>query len=103
MLRNLKAELYCLKCDRETVHEITYIGEHLKSIRCSECGRTTAIDRKELLKYFTVDVIERIISKPHRITEELRNDLQHCIRTLPTRIITKPFRTIQEIRELFRD
>lgn len=103
MLKNLNTELFCIKCDKETVHEITYVGERLKSIRCSECGRTTTIDRKELVKYFTIDMIDRVISKPHRVTEELRNDLQHCIKTLPARIITKPFRTINEIRELLKE
>ncbi|MDI3534609.1 MAG: hypothetical protein PWQ82_974 [Thermosediminibacterales bacterium] len=103
MAKSLETELFCLDCDKETVHEVTYVGNYLKCIRCSECGRTTSINRQKLLKHFTADVIERLITKPHRITEELRNDMQRCIHTLPARIITKPFRAMKEISEILRD
>lgn len=103
MLKNFKTELFCLGCNKDTVHETTYVGNYLKCIRCFECGRTIAINRQQLLEHFAIDAMERLATKPHRITEELRCDLQKCISTLPVRIITKPFRTIKEIGEVFRD
>jgi len=48
-------------------------------------------------------LIERILTKPQRLTEEYRRDLFEFFSTIPFRIITKPYRMLKEFESLCGD
>ncbi len=43
------------------------------------------------------DLVNRVLTKPRRITEEYEKDLIKFMKDIPFRIITKPYRLIKEI------
>ena len=97
MTSRMKAELFCLHCNKDTHHVVTYVGNTLKSIRCAQCGSEIEIRREKLIENYAVDFIERILTKPYRMTRELEKDLTRFILSLPIRIITKPYRIVREM------
>ena len=103
MTDSLDARLRCLHCDRETDHSITYVGPYLNRIRCKECGTEIALDRTRAVEFYASDALERILTKPHRMTEEMRNDLTTFLASLPIRVITKPYRMAREILDVAKD
>lgn len=98
----MKAELYCLHCNRDTSHIVTYVGKTLRSIKCTECGSELEIRREKLIENYAVDFIERILTKPYRMNRELEKDLTKFILSLPIRIITKPYRIAKEVGGIIR-
>lgn len=98
----MKAELFCLHCNKDTPHLVTYVGNVLKSIRCIQCGNEIEIQKDKLLENYAVDFIERILTKPYRMTEELEEDITRFILSLPIRIITKPYRIVKEVENIIR-
>ena len=103
MSNKIKTELFCLHCDEETLHTITYSGKYLHKIRCGKCGTEVSLDRKRILETYTVDTIDRILTKPHRVTEEMREDLTTFITSLPIRILTKPIRLAKEFIDIVKE
>ncbi len=103
MTESIDARLKCLHCDRETDHTITYAGPYLNKIRCKECGVEIALDRKRIMETYASDALERVLSKPQRMTEELRGDLTAFLGSLPVRILTKPYRVAKEIVDVVVD
>lgn len=102
MTSRMKAELFCLHCNKDTPHTVTYVGNTLKSIRCTKCGSEIEIRREKLIENYAVDFIERILTKPYRMTRELENDLTKFILSLPIRIITKPYRIVKEMGNIIK-
>lgn len=103
MTTTMKAELFCLHCNRECLHTITYLGIYLQEVRCQECGTHIEMDRRRILETYTAEAIDRILTKPHRLTEEMRKDLSNFIKSFPVRIITKPLRVAKEIMEVVKE
>lgn len=99
MTSHLHTTLLCLHCDKPTEHVITYTGEKLSSITCRECGTSLSVDRKRLGERMAAEAVERILTKPKRMTEEMRKDLAGFIASLPIRIVTKPYRMAREVIE----
>jgi len=87
MTSKVKAQLFCLHCNKETNHTIT-------------CGNEIRINREKLLETYTADFIDRVLTKPHRITEEIKKDLSHFLKSMPIRILTKPYRVAREIGDI---
>ena len=102
MTSKMKAELFCLHCNKDTSHEVSYAGTTLKSIKFMECGSEIEIRREKLIGNYAIDFIERILTKPYRMTEELEKDLTKFILSLPIRIITKPYRIVKEVSEVIK-
>jgi len=100
MTSKVKAQLFCLHCNKETNHTITYKGEYLEDIKCNICGNEIRINREKLLETYTVDFIDRVLTKPHRITEEIKKDISHFLKSIPIRILTKPYRVAREIGDM---
>jgi len=95
-VKKMEAGLYCLHCKEEVDHEITYINSQIKSIRCLQCNKTKELKidiKKELYK----ELVERISTKPTRMTEEYRKDLSHLLLSLPVRAIKKPYRLLKDV------
>lgn len=102
MNTKMEAELYCLHCKKDTPHLINYAGNILKSVKCMTCGNEIEIKRDKLLENYAVDFIERILTKPYRMTKELEGDLKKFIVSLPIRIITKPYRIAKEVENIIK-
>jgi hypothetical protein len=98
----MEAELFCLHCNRDTPHVVKYVGNTLKSVKCTECGSEIEIKREKLLEKYAVDFIERILTKPYRMTKELEGDITKFILSLPIRIITKPYRIAKEVENIIK-
>lgn len=96
----MKALLFCLHCNKDTEHTITYAGDIIKSIKCEECGTELELNRENIIKEYTGDFIERVLTKPHRMTKELEKDIGEFLFSLPIRIITKPYRLFEEVKEI---
>jgi len=103
MTSRIPTRLYCLHCAKETEHIISYAGDLLKSLRCQECGMEITLDRKQLLEEYATESIKRILTKPHRLTEEMRQDLAAFLASLPIRILTKPYRIAREIMDVLKE
>jgi hypothetical protein len=102
MTSRMEAELFCLHCNKDTPHTVTYVGNTLKSIKCTQCGNEIEIKREKLLGSYAVDFIERILTKPYRMTKELEGDIKKFILSLPIRIITKPYRIAKEVEDIIK-
>ena len=105
----LKGKLFCLHCGKETPHTLTYAGHplsgesYLRKIKCEDCKTVIELDRIKILEFYGKQMVKRVLTKPGRLTKEIRADLTNFIRPLPIRIITKPYRTAKEILEIVKD
>jgi hypothetical protein len=102
-IEKINATLYCIHCEKDTLHEIVYIGNELEKVKCLECGLETSFSKEQLLLDYSRDLVKRLITKPKRMSDEAFSDLSKFLRTIPTRIVTKPKRMINEIRRLLDD
>ena len=103
MTTKLTAQLFCLHCNKETEHTITYKDKNLEDVKCNVCGNEIRINRKKLLENYTVDFLDRIFTKPHRLTEEIKRDLSHFLKSIPIRILTKPYRVVHELSDILHE
>ena len=88
--------LFCLHCDKETEHQIVYQNNQIQSIKCRECGMTVQINEDYVQKHSRDELVQRVLSKPRRITREIQADLNGFLKSLPHRMITKPYRVYKE-------
>ena len=100
MTTNLEAELFCPACNQDCTHVITYVGDQISRIECALCHRRVEISRHELVKRYAADFLERVLTKPQRMTKEFEMDLRRFLRSLPGRVVTKPRRIAREIRDV---
>ncbi len=102
-MKIMEATLFCLHCNEETTHEITYAGQYLKSIKCKKCGNGIDIDKEKLMEQYKEDWVERIITKPKRLTKEMEQDFKKFIFSFPVRVLTKYYRVAKEVKEIKKD
>ena len=98
----LKTTLFCLHCEKETPHTIMYRGEYLQRINCNICGMEIHIDKEKIMKLYISNALNRLFTKPGRITEEMRRDLSTFLISLPLRIVSKPYRVAKEFFEIVK-
>ncbi|MGB9813403.1 MAG: bh protein [Thermovenabulum sp.] len=98
----MEAELFCLHCNKNTPHTVYYVGNVLKRIKCENCGNEIEIRKEKLIENYALDFIERILTKPYRMTKELEGDIKKFILSLPIRIVTKPYRIVREVEDIFK-
>jgi hypothetical protein len=96
----MQAELYCVNCKKDTLHEVVYIGENIKKIKCLECEVFLEVDDEMILSTFAKDIFQRVSTKPQRMSKEIRNDLSKFLCSIPFRVATKPYRMIKEFKEI---
>ncbi len=96
----IDTSLYCVSCDDETSHQVIYLDDEIRMIKCHECSETFGIDRKKLLELYAQDTVREILTKPLRLKEELNNEGPKIVFSLPGRILSKPYRVMKEIFEL---
>ncbi|MEA2015444.1 MAG: bh protein [Actinomycetota bacterium] len=95
--KKTKIVLYCISCNRETPHTVYYIGSYLRSVVCDVCKKRIEIDRRHLRTVFAEDFIDRILTKPHRITEDMKKAFASLIPFLPKRLFKEPLAVLKEI------
>jgi hypothetical protein len=92
-----KITLFCINCNEETPHTVQYIGSYLRSIECDRCRKKVEIDRRHLRTVFAEDFIDRILTKPHRINEDMKRAFAAMVPFFPKRIIKEPVKVLREI------
>ncbi len=97
-----KITLYCINCNEETPHTVQYIGEYLRSVSCDNCSKKIEIDRRHLRTVFAEDFIDRILSKPHRMTEDMKKALATLTPFFPKRLFREPLQVFREIYEILK-
>jgi hypothetical protein len=103
MIKHLECSFYCNGCKKEEIHCLVYINDVLVSSECKNCGRQVHFSEQTLMTYFAKDIVQRILTKPQRLSEELKKDLHKAILTLPSRIISKPYRLVEEMHEVVEE
>ncbi|QDP41320.1 bh protein [Radiobacillus deserti] len=101
----METELFCIHCEDDTLHLITYLNDVITKVECEDCQNGIEL-RVNVMEEFYKESYHRIASKPARITNEYREDLSHFLFSLPIRVITKPYRLVQDLkgaREIIRD
>lgn len=99
-ITKMKADLHCVNCNKNTPHEVIYMGEDIERITCLECSTFLAIDEKLVLSNYAMDILERVSTKPERMSKEIKEDLSKFLCSIPFRVVTKPYRMMKEFKEI---
>ncbi len=97
-----KIVLFCISCNKESPHTVQYIGNYLRSVECDNCTKKIEIDRRHLRTVFAEDFINRILTKPHRITEDMKKAVATLMPFFPKRLIKEPLKVLKEIYEVLK-
>lgn len=97
-----KITLFCIKCNEETPHTVQYIGSYLRSVSCDRCAKKIEIDRRHLRTVFAEDFIDRILTKPHRMNEDMKRALATLTPFFPKRLFKEPLQVLREIYEVLK-
>ena len=99
----MNAMLFCLECDEDTNHTISYKNNHIESIKCLDCGIEVKLDHDYINRHYKEEIIERVLSKPSRMTKEMEKDITLFFTRLPFRVISKPYRLFKELYDDRKD
>jgi len=97
-----KIVLFCINCNSETSHTVIYIGDYLKSIQCDKCSKKVEIDRRHLRTVFAEDFIDRVLSKPHRMSHDFKEAMAYLLPFFPKRLFREPKKVIKEIVDVLK-
>jgi transcription elongation factor Elf1 len=100
MVDKMETELFCLHCNQDTHHSVEYVGNSLKCIKCQNCGRTIELIKEKLLEQYSGEFIDRVLTKPYRMTKEIEGNLKKVLLSLPVRVVTKPTRLAKEFKDI---
>ncbi|MBI3990746.1 MAG: bh protein [Candidatus Omnitrophica bacterium] len=102
MIKKIETELFCLHCEKECPHTITYVAGHIKEIHCKECRLSFSIDRKRLLATYMAEKVEEVLTLPRQFTEERRKNLTKFLVSLPIRLMSRPWKMTKEVVDIIR-
>ncbi len=97
-----KISLFCINCDEEVMHCVHYIGNNLRSIQCDRCGKKIEIDRRRLTTVFAEDFLNKVLEKPHKINEDMKEALVLMTPFIPKRLFKEPIKVMKEILEVLK-
>jgi hypothetical protein len=97
-----KITLFCINCNEETPHTVQYIGSYLRSVSCDNCAKIIEVDRRHLRTVFAEDFIDRILTKPHRMNEDMKKAIATLMPFFPKRLIREPLKVLKEIYEVLK-
>ena len=97
-----KIVLFCINCNKESPHTVNYIGSYIRSVTCNNCSRSIEIDRRHLRTVFAEDFINRILTKPNRMTEDMKKAIVTLMPFFPKRLIREPIKVLKEIYEVLK-
>ena len=89
--------LFCVNCNEETPHTVQYIGSYLRSVTCDNCSKKIEIDRRHLRTVFAEDFIDRLLTKPHRISQDMKRAFATLMPFFPKRLFLEPLQVLREI------
>ncbi len=92
-----KITLFCINCNEDSPHTVQYIGSYLRSISCDKCSKKVEIDRRHLRTVFAEDFIDRILTKPHRMNEDMKRAFATLVPFFPKRLFMEPIKVLREI------
>ena len=98
----VKITLFCISCNEETSHTVQYIGSFLRSVSCDNCTKKIEIDRRHLRTVFAEDFIDRILTKPHRVNEDMKKAIATLMPFFPKRLIKEPLKVLKEIYAILK-
>lgn len=90
----VESYLHCIHCKEETPHTILYINNEINRVECEICHNKQEIEL-DIMKEFYKEIYQRISTKPSRITQEYKQDLNHFLLSIPKRVISKPYRLMK--------
>ncbi|OIJ12566.1 hypothetical protein BKP37_14160 [Anaerobacillus alkalilacustris] len=96
---HIEVDLYCIQCNEEVPHEIAYLNEKIirtECLMCKNCVEIIIDPKKEFYKAICI----RIVTKPSRVSNEYKENLNHFLCSLPARVITKPYRLLTDFKEV---
>ncbi|MBU8640516.1 MULTISPECIES: bh protein [Bacillus] len=97
----MEANLHCTRCQEETLHSIVYVNDQMKSVECTECHQKISV-QVDIMKEFYKEVYEKIATKPKRVTQEYKANLNGFISRLPIRVLSKPYRLMRYLNESYK-
>lgn len=98
----MQSELLCLKCNKDTVHEITYVGNRISNIECMECKEDIQIEKDAIIIHYLEDIAHRVKTKPERIRQEIKKDWSKSIISFPIRAFKKIISVGKDFKELIK-
>lgn len=98
----MQADLLCMKCNKETIHEITYAGNKISNIECMECKNNIQIEDEAIIVQYIEDITHRVKTKPERIRQEIKKNWVKSIFSLPIRIFKKIIFMGKDFKELIK-
>ncbi len=96
MKQVMKVDLLCNTCNEETPHTITYNDNIIEQIVCDCCHYGIVVDVEKIKQNAGTDLVKRVVTKPARMTEEIKKDLGLFLKSMPVRILSKPYRMMTE-------
>lgn len=102
LINNEETTLFCIYCQSETPHTVSYVNQTISAISCEACGNQMSID-VDAMQEFHQYIYERFSTKASRMSEEARQDLNTFLKSLPMRIISKPVRFSSEYNQLSKE
>ena len=102
VLKVVESALMCHRCKAETLHELTYIGDHLAEAVCLGCREASGLTGRRLVVTYVAKSVESALDWPARLGRELREDFSVTTLTLPWRLASAPFRLAREAMQLYR-
>src|SRR4030042_5317758 len=100
--KEAKIVLFFVSWNKESLHTVYYIGNYLRCTSCDSCGRKIEIDRRHLRTVFAEDFIDRILTKPHRMTEDMKKAIATLMPFFPKRLIKEPLKVLKEIYAILK-
>lgn len=97
-ISEMKADLYCIECNDDTLHNIVYLNSEIKCVECEECNRKVEV-KVDLKKEVYKEIYNRVTTKPSRISQEYKKDLSKFLIKLPRRVVSKPYRAVRYLNK----
>ncbi len=102
-ITKVNMDLFCERCNEETVHVITYAGQKVIKAYCTQCHKEFHTNKEAAFAAYTDEVIQRIRTKPNRMKAELKHHPVKSVISMPGRLITKFFRIEKEYQEIKKE
>lgn len=97
-----QADLFCLHCQKNTMHEITYAGNRISDIECLECKTELEVNDEQVISHYMEEILHRLKTKPIRVSQDMQGHRSKYILSLPYRLVRKFVKLTQDIREFRR-
>ena len=95
------AELHCVHCGAEVLHELLYAGRLLVSTTCQLCHLRVKHNPGDLSLNYLIDLENRISTKPGRLWKRFWKSPIRLIWGMPAKVFQQPGKIWREIKSLF--